>query len=69
MKARLFTDGELTGHVEGVDPDTSVIIFLTEYYVFNANLRGFERAKAQRVSRIKWTPIEARATEPLLPLE
>lgn len=70
MKAKLFTDNEPAGHVEGIDRDTSVIIYRDEFYVFNAHLKGFERAKAQRVSRIEWTPpLETTAKEPLLPME
>lgn len=68
MKAKLYNDGELIGHCT-VDFDTSVIVFGTEYYVFNANLNGFERCAMQRISRIEYTPREITTKEPLLPLE
>lgn len=69
MIARLFNDGELVGTANGIDPDTSIVIFMQEHYVFNANVRGFERAKAQRVSRIEYTPRELTDPEPRLPLD
>lgn len=69
MKANLYSDGELIGHCDGVNNDTSVIIYRFEYYVFNANLKGFERCHAQRISRIEYTPREITTKEPLLPLE
>ena len=69
MKARLFIDGESAGHVDGVHRDTSVIIYLNEFYVFEASVNGYIRAKAQRVSRIEWTPKEINDPEPQLPME
>ena len=64
MKAKLYNDGELIGHCEA-NLDTSVIIFGREYYVFNAQINGYEYAKVQRVHRIEYTP-QAKDKQPEL---
>lgn len=69
MIARLFNDGELIGTVNGIDMDTAIVIFMQEHYVFNANIRGYELAKTQRVARIEYTPRELTDPEPRLPLD
>lgn len=69
MKAKLYNNGELIGHCDDVHPYASVIVFGLEYYVWNANINGFEYCFAQRISRIEYTPREITTKEPLLPLE
>ena len=64
MIAKLYNDNEFVGNCE-VDNDTSIIIYRSEYYVYNNEIYGYERAKAQRVSSIAYTPAAAVTQSPM----
>ena len=69
MIARLFNDGEQIGHCTISSADVGVIQFRNEFYVYNDNVRGYERTVCERVGRIEYTPKEATAGEATLPFE